>query len=130
MSDLAALHEAMIAALDALEAQTALDRPDEPVLAAVRYRLTRASAQRRKVVEAMCADLIARDPAVSPQLRALQARHGELLKTSAAHIGAWGLRDIQRDWQGYRRASEALRASMRRDIELEKMVLYPYLPQA
>jgi hypothetical protein len=128
MSELSQLHDDLVAAIAELAAVTARDAPDEAALASVRYRLTRTSTARRRLVESLCTQFAPQvPPAQAEQLRTLQGDTGALRATSSQHIADWSPRDIAKDWRGYCTASAAMRASMLRQIEREKALLYPLL---
>jgi len=129
MACLRTLHEELVTTLAELEGVTHQSSFDEPTLSNIRYRLSRVSGARRKLVESLCMELIARgEPA--EQLRALREENLATRGISTAHIGAWNLPAVANDWPGYCRASATMRARMRRQIEREKLVLYPYLEKA
>ena len=126
MACLRTLHEELLAALAELEGLTSQSGFDEATLSNIRYRLSRISGARRKLVESLCTELIARgEPA--EQLQALRDGNAATRIASTAHIGTWTLQGVVNDWQGYCRASATMRARIRRQIEREKAVLYPYL---
>ncbi len=126
MSDLPAIHQALLAALDELEALTARPSFDPTELSGTRYRLSRLSSERRREVEALCDRLL---PHVTPehaaQIKALRSAMIDARIASTGHISTWTLREIEADWPGYCRASNAMRAQMRAQIEREKALLYP-----
>ena len=126
MACLRTLHGELLAALAELEAATSQSSFDEATLSNIRYRLSRVSGARRKLVESLCTDLIARGESAEP-LRALRDANLATRAISTTHIGTWSLREVSNDWPGYCRASATMRARMRRQIEREKTVLYPYL---
>ncbi|MET3725672.1 hypothetical protein [Sphingomonas trueperi] len=129
MEDLRRHHAQMLAALDELEQLTQSPSCDDKVVTAVRYRLTRASSARRREVVALCERLIAagvNDPALQALRDATNISRG----TSSSHIGTWTLRRILADWPGYVRASNAMRATLRREVAREVAVLTPHFAEA
>lgn len=129
MEDLRRHHAQMLAALDELEQLTQSPRCDDKVVTAVRYRLTRASSARRREVVALCERLIAagvNDPALQALRDATNVSRG----ISSSHIGTWTLRRILADWPGYVRASNAMRAALRREVAREVAVLMPHFAEA
>lgn len=129
MEDLRRHHEQMLAALDELERLTQSACCDDKAVMAVRYRLTRASSARRREVVALCERLIAggvSDPALKVLRDATNASRG----TSSSHIGTWTLRQVIADWPGYVRASNLMRAALRREVEREVAVLAPHFAEA
>ncbi len=128
MPALQTLHRQLLEMIDELEALCALPKANEAALAGLRYRLTRTSGARRKLVEKLCADLEMTLP--QPQfvpVRALRESNAAAMTASSDHIGTWSLREIMKDWPGYCLASQQIRRSMRDQIELERRTLYPYL---
>ncbi|AQR72960.1 hypothetical protein [Sphingomonas sp. LM7] len=128
MSDLHDLHAQLLQMLDDLERLTAQPGPDEAVLAGLRYRLTRTSSARRKLIDALCLELkMVLPEGETAQLEALHETNTAAMTASSEHISTWSLREIAKDWQGYCQASFAMRRSMRAQIEVEKATLYAYL---
>jgi hypothetical protein len=128
MSDLETLHGELLEMLDTLEALCASSTPDESALAALRYRLTRTSGARRKLVETLCVELQMTLPkAEIAPIRALREANIAAMTSSSDHIGTWSLRQVMKDWSGYCLASKQIRRAMREQIALEQDTLYPYL---
>jgi hypothetical protein len=128
MSELSQLHDELASAIADLAAVTARDAPDEAALASVRYKLTRTSTARRRLVETLCAKFAPHVlPPQAEQLRALQGDTGALRANSSRHIADWSPRDIVKNWRGYCEASAVMRAGMLKQIEREKALLYPLL---
>lgn len=128
MSDLRQLHCDLIEAIDALAELTSRTNPDEAALATVRYRLSRLSGERRRLVEALCAELVPQmSPADAATLRTLREDTAANRFESSAHVSGWSLRDVVKDWPGYCAASAKVRQSMLQQIEREKQLLYPHL---
>ncbi|MET3710086.1 hypothetical protein ABIC65_000766 [Sphingomonas trueperi] len=125
MKDLRRHHAQMLAALDELEQLTRAACCDEKVVTAVRYRLTRASSARRREVVALCEQMIAAG-ASDPALQALRDATNASRAASSRHIGTWTLRQVVADWPGYVRASNTMRAALRREVEREVAVLTPH----
>ena len=128
MSDLQTLHEQLLAMLEELKELTAQPAPDEAALASLRYRLTRVSGARRRLVDSLCVELqLALPPGEAAAVRALREASIAAMTSSSDHIGTWSLRQLAKDWPGYCQASEHVRGAMRAQIDAEKTVLYPYL---
>ncbi len=128
LTELHQAHEHVLAALADLETLTAAPEPDSAALAGVRWKLSRASSQRRRLVEQACADLLDRaSPVEAEGVRTLKQGIGALQSASSRHVGTWTLARVVEDWAGYRAASEEMRARMRERIATEKRVLYPLL---
>ncbi len=125
MEDLRRHHAQMLAALEELEQLTRSPCCDDKAVTAARYRLTRASSARRREVVALCEQLI-EGGASDPALRSLRDATNASRATSSSHIGTWTLRQVIADWPGYVRASAAMRATLRREVEREITTLTPH----
>lgn len=131
MADLRTLHEELLAAIAEMEALTALPTCNEAELSRLRYRLSRVSGERRRLVELMCMTLAEKATGgEADRLRALRESTLDARGASNSHIGAWNLKQIAADWEGYCRASAKMRAIMRAQIAAEKAALYPRLKTA
>ena len=125
-------HDALLSCLDELERLSLDDRPDRAKLANIRWKLSKASAERRKRVDAACdylsmhsANAIDRDRVAS-----LRADIADGVAASSSHIRRWTIDQVLADWGGYRAASAALRKTMRARILQEQRALYPLLDRA
>ena len=131
MSDLHTLHEQLLAMLEELRELTAQSAPDEAALASLRYRLTRISGARRRLVDSLCVELQLTLPASeAAAVRALREASIATMTSSSDHIGTWSLRQLAKDWPGYCRASQQIRQAMREQIDAERTILYPHLEPA
>ena len=131
LSDLRESHQLLLAELQALEDATGNDAPDARDLAAIRWRLSRASRRRRSLVDQACDRLLpGASPATARQILALREGLGEALAASTRHVGCWTIDAVLADWAGYRAASAAMRRSMRQRITAEQALLYPLLVPA
>ena len=131
MSDLQTLHEQLLAMLEELADLTTQPAPDEAALASLRYRLTRTSGARRRLVDSLCVELqLALPPAEASAVRGLREASIAAMTSSSDHIGTWSLRQLAKDWPGYCQASQHVREAMREQIEAEKTILYPHLESA
>lgn len=131
MSDLQTLHAQLLEMLDELADLTAQAAPDEAALASLRYRLTRTSGARRRLVDSLCVELqLALPAAEAAAVRSLREASIGAMTSSSDHIGTWSLRQLAKDWPGYCRASAQVRSAMREQIEAERTILYPYLDAA
>lgn len=124
MSELKILHQQLRQLLDTLETMTAQAAPDEVALASLRYRLTRTSTARRKLVESICLELEPRlTGKAAEQVRALRQSLSAGFASSSGHIITWSMAEVVQDWSGYCRASLEVRRAMRDQIERERIVL-------
>ncbi|NIJ20139.1 hypothetical protein FHS95_001831 [Sphingomonas naasensis] len=128
MSDLQTLHGQLLGMLEELEDLTAQPMPDEAALASLRYRLTRTSGARRRLVDSLCVQLqLTLAPEEAAAVRALREASIAAMTSSSDHIGTWSLRQLAKDWPGYCRASQQVRGAMREQIEAERTILYPHI---
>jgi hypothetical protein len=131
LTELHQAHEQVLAVLGELETLADAPQPDDGALASIRWKLSRASGQRRQLVEQACTRLLEKaSDAEAPALRALKQGIGDMQSASSRHVGAWPLARVLEDWEGYRAASAQMRAAMRQRIAEEKRVLYPLLQRA
>jgi hypothetical protein len=121
-------HAALLSCLDELERLTRDPVPDRAKLADTRWRLSKASAERRRLVDAAC-DLLMISALSSDraEVRTLREHGTELVAASSSHIRRWPIDQVLGDWDGYRIASAALRKSMRARMLQEQRTLYPLL---
>lgn len=131
LSELKRAHATLLSCLDELERLAEAEAPDRARLASVRWKLSKASGERRKLVEAAC-DLLLNSANTIDRGRAtaLRADSGEMVAASSKHVGRWTMNEVLADWHGYREASEAMRKSMRARIAQEQRALYPLLERA
>lgn len=128
LAELKAANEDLLSALDALDVLTAEPEPDLALLASARLKMSKASGQRRRIVDAACNVLA---DSLSPEdarlLRGLREINAAQLEASTSHIGAWGLPQVTADWPGYVRASAPMRQSLRDLVEADRNTLYRLL---
>jgi hypothetical protein len=96
--------------------------------AAVRWRISQASMDRRRVSLLVRTALLA--GASEPDkasLKAIQQADEELAGRSRAHVTAWPPNKLDADWPGYCEASRLIRSHMSAHITLEQKVLYRML---
>ena len=131
LSELKRAHEMLLACIDELETLAGDDTPDAQKLASVRWKLSRASMQRRRLVEAAC-DLLMTDATLiaTSRVAALREDSAATVAASSRHVGRWTTAQVLADWDGYREASAAMRKAMRARIAREQLALYPLLERA
>ncbi len=130
MADLRALDDNLLTALAELEALNAQPDFDLKILSNVRYRISRAIAARRKLVDALLRDVIAQGGANAEIARAENERSMVVRARYTAHIGEWTPVAVTQDWPGYCAASADLRALIRAKLAEQRPVLYPWLALA
>lgn len=122
--DLQTLHAEMTRLLDAIEFQTSKAAPNMAELTSIRFQLTRASRHRAGLVMELIEGSIGHAaPAVKQQLESLRDDLQQARVTSAGHIGRWTMQAIESDWDGYKAASQQIRAKMRSQINRERTIL-------
>lgn len=128
LARLKTIHEELLAGIKTLEAVVRQATPDVAGLTNARWKLSRASAHRRKFLTETVYPALADVPeAEARRLDELRAAGAAVLAESARHIAAWSTEQIVNDWAGYQRASAAMRSAMRSRVVAEKAVLYPML---
>ena len=122
-------HANLLARLDALEELVRGPTPSRDLLSAPRYQLTRASGQRRKLLEERIYPMLLErlEGASGDAVRALRDSTTTMVAESAKHIHRWSVQEILDDWSGYRTASAWIRRQMRERVAQEQRVLYPLL---
>ncbi|NYT42830.1 hypothetical protein HZY97_18800 [Sphingomonas sp. R-74633] len=130
LTELHEAHATLLAGIQELEDATRAPAPDPSALAAIRWRLSRASSRRRRLVEQACTRLAADAPRSAPQLDVLRDSNTDMLSATSRHVGAWTIERVVADWPGYRAASIEMRKAMRARIATEKSILYPLLEKA
>jgi len=128
LAKLKAAHAELRAAIAELETETRRPEPDEASLSAARLKLTRASSRRRALIDQeILPSLGSLPPEQKDRVENLRRTGSEVAVLSSRHIGDWTMRAIVADWQGYRRASKTMLASMRDRIGEESATLYPLI---
>ncbi len=121
-------HRKLLEGIQELEEATKESAPDPSKLATIRWRLSRASGQRRRLVDEACAQLLENaSPGAAQQMSTLRENSGEMLAATSKHVGHWTIEQVVADWEGYRTASAAMRTAMRARIAAEQAILYPLL---
>lgn len=124
-------HDALLSCLNELERLTRDAVPDRAKLANTRWKLSKASADRRKLVDAACDLLLI--SALAPdraRVRALRESDAEGVAASSSHVRRWPVDQAIADWDQYRTASTAVQKAMRQRILQEQRTLYPLLDRA
>jgi hypothetical protein len=84
--------------------------------------------KRRHAFRAACAALGGRvEGEEADALRRVQAADEDLASRSAAHICRWVPSSIEGDWAAYCTASRNIRNLMKRELDVEKRLLFPIL---
>ena len=109
---LKAVHDDVLAQIDALEAILREPLPSRDILTNVRWRLMRASRNRLKLLDEQIYPALA--DVLRDRIAAFRADDVAKRAASAAHIARWHVAHILADWGGYRKVSAAITAEMRR----------------
>jgi len=126
--ELKAVHGELLQCIAALELVVRRPTPDTESLTAARWKLTRASGRRRRLLTDRVFPALAAVPVTNtPRLQELRAETAAMLTVSSQHIARWTVDKIVANWGEYQRASTILTASMRNRIATEKIILHPLL---
>jgi hypothetical protein len=121
-------HRKMEAAIADLDAIIAVEAPNMSELSAARLRLSQANLARQQILRQVCDQVIERVAAGNAEaVRDLQRREREQIQLTSQLVRTWGLKDVQRNWAGYRDASLVVRAQLRTIVDAERRILYPLL---
>lgn len=127
LEEFGALHDDLLARIADLERLLAgpLDRA---ALTGARWRLSAASRKRRRYVDRLISSLLSCVSRADAG-RLLDLREAGIAdqQRSAAHVAHWSTERILADPDGYRVASDKIRAGMRARVALERAVLGPIL---
>ena len=128
LEELQRYHATILDHLREMDELTAQGEPPMSRLTATRLALTRASRARTLLIERAQRELAGTiRPEEKRALDALVAEGKNNLVVSAQHIGSWTLREIEKRWADYCRASNEMRAAMRRRVAQEAELVYPLL---
>lgn len=129
LTELEGAHSELLDLIAQLEAMTGHDAPDRDALAGIRWKLSRASGRRLKLLEkdiypALLALAIEEEARSVANLR---DGYPPVFAASRRHVAAWSIEAVMADWPGYCRASAEMREQMRMRIGMEQALLYPLL---
>jgi hypothetical protein len=126
------LHRELTMLIATLGEATAHDVPDRSELTSIRWRLSRASRARTKLIETILLPHLRAQASLtdSDALDVLQAQISAASAESSRHIAAWTIDRVTAEWDGYRAASAEIRQAMARRIAAEKALLYPLLQRS
>jgi hypothetical protein len=123
-------HRKMEAAIADLDAIIAVEAPDMSELCAARLRLSQANLARQQISRQVCDQIIERIAAGNAEaVRDLQRREQEQIQLTSLLVRTWSLKDVQRNWAGYRDASLVVREQLRAIVDAERRILYPLLAE-
>ena len=128
LTELERIHDELLQCIVTLEEVVARPVPDKEYIAAARWKLTRASGRRRRLLTERVYPTLEAFPATNtPKLQELRSEAASQLTVSSRHIAKWTVDQIVANWPEYQRASGAMTAIMRKRMVVEKIVLYPLL---
>lgn len=121
-------HSAVHACLAEMEELTSQTVPDRLKYTTARFRISRASMQRRTCFNQICGQIS--ENATSSEgavVARLQELDRALLRASAEHVSKWTADSIQDNWLAYCEASKQIRQKMVLELEAEQEFLFPLL---
>jgi hypothetical protein len=125
---LRAAHLEVLNCIAEMEQVTREPGPDVPNCTAARFRISRASLERRALWQKARRHLQGQVTAAdSEDVRLLATIDLELGTCSADHVRCWTVPAIRDNWAGYQATSHRMRQRMADCIEAEKRILYPLL---
>ena len=128
LTGLRAAHCEVLKCIAELARVTGEPGPDVSRYTAARFRISRASLERRSLWQRARRHLQSKITAADAEkIRFLASIDSDLGRCTTDHVGRWTLAAIQRDWPGYRDASRHMRQRMSECIKAEKQILYPLL---
>jgi hypothetical protein len=128
VAELEAAHAALTNELAAMQRLQDGPQPGADQWAQARWKLSRASRQRRGCVDKAYTLIMAEGTAAEMlRVKHLQAQDGPMLAASHAHVGHWTPGRIEADWSGYCEASRAIRRGMADRVRAERELLLPIL---
>jgi hypothetical protein len=122
---LKAVHDDVLAQIDALETILGEPSPSRDALSNTRWRLMRASRNRLKLLDEQVYPALG--DVLADRIEAFRADDQAKRAASAAHIARWHIAHIVADWNAYRKVSAVMTAEMRRRIVDEQKAFYPAL---
>ncbi|RYY23404.1 MAG: hypothetical protein EOP62_20380 [Sphingomonadales bacterium] len=122
-------HANLLTALIEMEAVVRSHSPDRAMLADIRWKLSRASGVRLRLLEERIypALLASISPIDAEKVAKLREANAPLRLASTQHVANWTLDRAVEAWPEYRQASSLMTASMRTRLNAERETLYPLL---
>lgn len=128
LDELQDAHDALVRALEEIEAVTREPAANRERFSSARWRLSNASLARRVLWQRIRRSMA--DCALGADARTLAELHETdraLLRDSAEHVRTWTAAAIEARWDGYCAASRDIRWKMQAAISAERRLLYPLL---
>jgi hypothetical protein len=121
-------HDEVLGELAKMQATQELPQPRPEQWAYARWKLSRASRNRRNAVQDCYGVLLDNAaPGELASVRKLQSDDGRVLEVSRQHMSQWTPERIEQDWSGYCAASAKIRRGMQERIAEERRALIPIL---
>lgn len=129
MGNLHELDSTLLQAIGAIEALLALPCCDVAALSRIRYQTARAVAARRRAMDLLFNGAMAEGGARAVAVQSIRAGNLEMRMFYTDHTIAWPTARAVAEWPAYVAASRRLAAVIRRQVEVERALLYPALPR-
>ena len=114
LEQLSGAHDQLMVEIENIERITHGPQPESGEITVGRWRISQASLKRRTLAASIHDFLANRlDGADVESVKKVQLADQDMMRLSARHVGAWPIKAISKDWQGYCDASDAIRAHMR-----------------
>jgi hypothetical protein len=129
MGNLHELDRTLLQAIGAIEALLALPCCDVAELSRIRYQTARAVAARRRAMDMLFNGATAEGGPRAEAVQSIRAGNFEMRLFYTDHTIAWPTARAVAEWPAYVSASHKLAAVIRRQVEMERALLYPALPR-
>lgn len=123
--DMHDLDRALLQAMGAIEALLARPCCDVAELSRIRYQTARAVAARRRAVDLLVNAAAAQGGAQGEKITALRGGSLDMRMFYTDHISAWPTPRAIAEWPEYVTASRKLGDIIRRQVQIERALLYP-----
>lgn len=118
----------LLQALGAIENLLALPCCDVADLSRVRYQTARAVAARRRAIDLLVNAAAAAGGAKAEVAKSLRGGNLDMRMFYTDHISAWPTPRAVAEWPAYVEASRTLAATIRKQVQIERELLYPDVP--
>ncbi len=125
------MHELDMTLLQAIGAiENLLARPccDVAELSRIRYQTARAVAARRRAVDELVNAALQTGGARAEVVRSLRGGNLDMRMFYTDHVSAWPTPTAVANWPAYVAASRKLAEHIRRQVQVERDLLYPGMP--
>lgn len=128
MENIHELDGALLQAIAAIERLLALPCCNVAELSKVRYQASRAVAARRQAMDRIVNAAMQEGGARGEVVQKLRGGSFEVRMIYTDHVSAWPTSKAVANWPEYIAASRKLSESIRRQISVERELLYPAVP--